>query len=68
MNYFTITKLLKLFDIEKKKSSIYREEKKGTIPKATRIKRGASFARVWKLEDIPIIGEKSLYYLSLQTI
>jgi len=61
MNYFTITKLLKLFDIEKKKSSIYREEKKGTIPKATRIKRGASFARVWKLEDIPIIGEKFGY-------
>lgn len=54
---FTAKKITNLFRIPSKKKSIYRGEIAGTIPRAQKIKRKNSFARVWKIEDLPGIGK-----------
>lgn len=49
--------LIKLYRIEKTKTSLYRDEASGLIPQAKRIKRGKSYVRVWEHKDLPEIGK-----------
>jgi hypothetical protein len=53
---WTPRELIKLYRIEKTKTSIFRDEANGLIPKAKRVLRGKSSVRVWKQEDLPSLG------------
>lgn len=54
---WTPNELIKLYRIEKTKTSLYRDEANGVIPQAKRIKRGQTFVRVWEQADLPEIGK-----------
>src|SRR5581483_3523224 len=54
---WTPNELIKLYRIEKTKTSLYRDEASGLIPKAQRIKRGQTEIRVWEHKDLPQIGK-----------
>jgi len=54
---WTPREIIRLYQIEKTKTSIYRDEANGLIPKAKRIKRGKTFVRVWETKDLPAIGK-----------
>ncbi len=53
---WTPNEVIKLYRIEKTKTSLYRDEANGLIPKALRIKRGKTEIRIWKQKDLPEIG------------
>lgn len=44
--------------MDRTKSSILRDERKGLIPPAKRIPRGAISIRVWEQEDLPLLGQQ----------
>lgn len=54
---WTPNEVIKLFRIEKAKTSLYRDETSGLIPQAKRIKRGKSEVRIWEHKDLPEIGK-----------
>lgn len=54
--HWTPSELIKLYQIEKTKTSIFRDEANGLIPKASRIKRGKTYIRVWLPKNLPYIG------------
>lgn len=54
---WTPNELIKLYRIEKAKTSLYRDEGSGLIPQATRVQRGKTYVRVWKQNDLPQIGK-----------
>ncbi|WP_131784002.1 ParA family protein [Legionella gresilensis] len=54
---WTPNELIKLYRIEKTKTSLYRDEASGLIPKAKRIKRGKTEIRIWDHSDLPEIGK-----------
>lgn len=53
---WTPNEVIKLYRIEKAKTSLYRDEASGLIPQAKRIKRGKSEVRIWEHRDLPEIG------------
>ena len=53
---WTPNEVIKLYRIEKAKTSLYRDEASGLIPQAKRIKRGKSEVRIWEHKDLPAIG------------
>lgn len=53
---WTPNEVIKLYRIEKTKTSLFRDEVSGLIPQAKRIKRGKSQVRVWEQRDLPEIG------------
>ncbi len=53
---WTPSELIKLYRIEKTKTSIYRDEANKLIPQAKKLKRGKSYVRVWEQGDLPEIG------------
>ena len=53
---WTPNEVTKLFRITKTKTTLLRDEANKTIPQAIRVKRGSSFVRAWKKEDLPQIG------------
>jgi chromosome partitioning protein len=61
-NQFTTTEILRIFNMEDPKgNNLINAESRGEIPKAERIKRGKVDVRVWKTEDLPLIGKKFGY-------
>lgn len=54
---WTPNEVIKLYRIEKAKTSLYRDEASGLIPQAKRIKRGKSEVRIWGHRDLPEIGK-----------
>jgi chromosome partitioning protein len=54
---WTINELINLYKIEKTKTSIYRDEASGVIPKAKRIRRGKTEVRIWDQKHLPAIGK-----------
>ena len=57
---WTTKEIINLFKIKKTKTSIYRDEANGLIPKATRIKRGKkeeAYIREWDQFNLPDIGK-----------
>jgi chromosome partitioning protein len=54
---WTPNEVIKLYRIEKAKTSLYRDEASGLIPQAKRIKRGKSEVRIWEHRDLPEIGK-----------
>jgi chromosome partitioning protein len=54
---WTPNEVIKLYKIEKAKTSLYRDEASGLIPQAKRIKRGKSEVRIWEHRDLPAIGK-----------
>jgi chromosome partitioning protein len=54
---WTPSEIIKLYRIEKTKTSLYRDEASGLIPKAQRIKRGKTEIRIWEQKDLPEIGK-----------
>ncbi len=54
---WTPNEIIKLYRIEKTKTSLYRDEASGIIPMAQRIKRGKTEIRVWEHKDLPEIGK-----------
>ena len=54
---WTPNELIKLYRIEKTKTSLYRDEASGLIPKAKRVKRGKTEIRIWEQKDLPEIGK-----------
>lgn len=57
MKNWTPKEVMNLFRIEKTKTSLYKDEEKGVIPKAKRIERGKNYIRMWSTDDLPRIGE-----------
>ena len=55
---YTLKKILDILNISPPKPTVYREEKKGLIPTAKRIKRGSTEVRVWTEDQIPEFGKK----------
>lgn len=55
---WTPGELIKLYRIEKTKTSIYRDEANTLIPQAKRVKRGTSYVRVWEQQDLPELGKQ----------
>lgn len=55
---WTPNEVINLFRIQKTKTALYKDESNGLIPEATRIERGKTYIRSWKLNDLPLIGEK----------
>ncbi|MBA2650361.1 MAG: ParA family protein [Legionella sp.] len=53
---WTPKEVVKLYRIEKTKTSLYRDELSGLIPKAQRVKRGKTEIRIWEHKDLPEIG------------
>lgn len=54
---WTPNEVIKLYKIEKTKTSLYRDEASGLIPKAKRVKRGTTYGRMWEHKDLPAIGK-----------
>lgn len=54
---WTPNEVIKLYRVEKTKTSLYRDEASGLIPQAKRIKRGQSEVRIWEHRDLPEIGK-----------
>lgn len=54
---WTPNELIKLYRIEKTKTSLYRDESSGLIPKAKRMRRGKTEIRIWEPCDLPEIGK-----------
>lgn len=54
---WTPNQLLGLYRLDKGKSSVLRDEKRGVIPAAKRKSRGAISIRVWGQDDLPAIGK-----------
>lgn len=54
---WTPNEVIKLYRIEKTKTSLYRDEASGLIPQAKRSKRGKSEVRIWEHHDLPEIGK-----------
>lgn len=55
---WTPNEIIKLYKIEKTKTSIYKDEANNVIPQAKRTKRGKSYIRVWDQYDLPQIGKQ----------
>ena len=56
-----IRRLYRMDDRYKSIQTLYYAEERGEIPKAERTPRGKILVRHWKLQDLPIIGEKFGY-------
>lgn len=54
---WTPNEVVKLYRIEKTKTSLLRDEASGLIPKAKRVKRGKTEIRIWEQRDLPDIGK-----------
>lgn len=54
---WTPNEIIKLYRIEKTKTSLYRDEANGLIPTARRVKRGKTEIRSWEHKDLPEIGK-----------
>ncbi len=57
-DYWTARDLIRLYRMDRTKTSIYRDEAEHIIPAAQRIKRGKTQVRVWPLAILPEIGKK----------
>ena len=55
---WTPNEVVKLYRIEKTKTSLYRDEASGLIPTAQRVKRGKMEIRTWDQKDLPAIGKQ----------
>lgn len=55
---YTPQDLFKIFKISKTKTSLYKDEKSGVIPKANHTPRGTTYVRTWTIDQLPEIGEK----------
>lgn len=56
---WTSTSIQKLFRLSlKNKQTLFNAEKRGEIPLSIRKERGKTKVRVWKTEQLPLIGEK----------
>jgi chromosome partitioning protein len=55
---FTAHRLAKMFQITATKQTLFNAEERGDIPRASRIQRGQTSCRAWKLNQLPVIGEK----------
>jgi chromosome partitioning protein len=56
---WTSTSIQKLFKLNlKNKQTLFNAEKRGEIPLSTRKERGKTQVRLWKTEQLPLIGEK----------
>ena len=55
---WTPNEVIKLYKIEKTKTSLNRDEASGLIPAAKRVKRGQTHVRVWEHRDLPAIGTR----------
>jgi chromosome partitioning protein len=49
--------IIRLFKSPKTRTSLFRDEEKGLIPKAQRAQRGKTQVRVWATTDLPEIGK-----------
>lgn len=56
--HWTPAKIIKLYQIEKTKTSLFRDEANNLIPKATRVPQGKNVIRVWEQKDLPAIGKQ----------
>jgi chromosome partitioning protein len=54
---WTASEIIRLYKINRTKTSIYRDESEGIIPEAGRIKRGKTHVRVWAHNLLPEIGK-----------
>lgn len=54
---WSATQIINLLQSTKSKSTLTREEKKGNIPKASRVKKGKTEYRFWETSEIPSIGQ-----------
>jgi len=50
--------IIRLYKIDRTKTSIYRDESEKIIPLAQRVKRGKTLCRLWNTSDLPAIGKK----------
>lgn len=57
-NYWTASEIIKLYRMDRTKTSIYRDESEKIIPEAERIKRGKTSVRVWPISVLPEIGSR----------
>ena len=55
---WTPNEVIKLYKIQKTKTSLNRDEASGFIPQAKRVKRGKTHVRVWEHRDLPEIGKR----------
>lgn len=56
--HWTASELIKLYKMDRTKTSIYRDEAEKVIPEAERVKRGKTQVRLWPLPILPEIGKK----------
>jgi chromosome partitioning protein len=64
---WTASAIIRLYRIDRAKTSIYRDETEGTIPKAQRVKRGKTYVRSWPLVALPEIGKKYGFLIRPET-
>lgn len=58
MKSWTASKIIKLYKIDRTKTSVFRDESDGTIPAAQRLSRGKTQFRSWSSSALPGIGLK----------
>jgi chromosome partitioning protein len=59
--YWSSTDIRRLFKFEeriKSLNTLFNAEKRGEIPQAERVARGSVLARLWRLEQLPLIGQR----------
>jgi chromosome partitioning protein len=56
MREYTLKQIIDLYKTQKTKTTLIRDETKGTIPKASRKERGSVSIRYWEEESLPALG------------
>lgn len=57
-NHWTASEMIRLYRMDRAKTSIYRDETEKVIPEAERVKRGKTLVRLWPSSALPEIGKK----------
>lgn len=55
---WTASELIRLYKMDRTKTTIYRDEGEKEIPPAQRVKRGKTLVRLWNNADLPEMGKK----------
>lgn len=58
MSAFQIQKVINIFGLDISRNALIQAEKAGHIPGSSRQTRGSIKARIWELQDLPLIGER----------
>lgn len=57
INKYTIQKVSNILNLKVSNMQLYRDEEKGLIPQAERVKRGKVSVRMWSEDQLPTIGK-----------